>query len=275
MSPGRVECGPGMFSTAGARASSGVPGARRATVAMAAMTVHAPVLSIFISSIRSAGLDADAARVEADALADDREMPVEGVALAFLARAQDDHPGRVVAPPPDRHEHAHPELGRLLRTDDVDPEAVLLGDGAGLVGEDLGADVVGGAVRERPGEVGALADDRRHARRRPSSDAASRARRDEDQLIEVAAAAIRPPRGRSTAGRRSPGRCLGPPARRRRGSPPSMASASGDSQTASRWTVRPPSRRSAAAATRTIASRSRPRVTETDGKEPARGELAA
>ena len=56
MSPGRVECGPGMFSTAGASPSSGVPGASRATVAMAAMTVHAPVLSIFISSIRAAGL---------------------------------------------------------------------------------------------------------------------------------------------------------------------------------------------------------------------------
>ncbi len=37
-----------------------------------------------------------------------------------------------------------------------------------------------------------------------------------------------------------------------------MASASGVSQTARRWTVRPPSRRSAAAATRTIASRSSP-----------------
>ena len=45
-----------MFSTAGATARSGVPGARRATVAAAASTVHAPVLSIFISSIRSAGL---------------------------------------------------------------------------------------------------------------------------------------------------------------------------------------------------------------------------
>ena len=55
-SPGRVECGPGMFSTAGATARSGVPGASRATVAIAAMTVAAPVLSIFISSIRSAGL---------------------------------------------------------------------------------------------------------------------------------------------------------------------------------------------------------------------------
>ena len=56
MSPGRVECGPGMFSTVGATASSGVPGASRATVAIAAITVQAPVLSIFISSIRSDGL---------------------------------------------------------------------------------------------------------------------------------------------------------------------------------------------------------------------------
>ena len=56
MSPGRVECGPGMFSTAGATTSSGVPGARRATVFAATRTVQAPVLSIFISSIRSEGL---------------------------------------------------------------------------------------------------------------------------------------------------------------------------------------------------------------------------
>ena len=55
-SPGRVECGPGMFSTAGATARSGVPGARRATVSIAQMTVDAPVLSIFISSMRSDGL---------------------------------------------------------------------------------------------------------------------------------------------------------------------------------------------------------------------------
>ncbi len=45
-----------MFSTAAATARSGVPGARRATVPMAAITVHAPILSIFISSIRSDGL---------------------------------------------------------------------------------------------------------------------------------------------------------------------------------------------------------------------------
>ena len=115
MSPGRVECGPGMFSTAGATARSGVPGASRATVAMAAITVQAPVLSIFISSIRSGGLDADPARVEADALADEREVAIERVALPFPARAQDDHPRRVVAAAPDGHEHAHPELGRRAR----------------------------------------------------------------------------------------------------------------------------------------------------------------
>ena len=64
-----------------------MPGARRATVAMAAITVQAPVLSIFISSIRSAGLMRDAAGVEADALADDREMAVEGVLLALPRRS--------------------------------------------------------------------------------------------------------------------------------------------------------------------------------------------
>ena len=59
-------------------------------------------------------LDADAARVEADALADDRQVAVEGVALPFPARAHDDHPRRVVAAPADGHEHAHAELGGAL-----------------------------------------------------------------------------------------------------------------------------------------------------------------
>src|SRR5450759_3907624 len=52
-SPGRDAPGPGMFSTAGAIARSGTPGASLAAVTAAASTVHAPVLSIFISSIRS------------------------------------------------------------------------------------------------------------------------------------------------------------------------------------------------------------------------------
>ncbi len=55
-SPGRVEYGPGMFSTAGATAMTGRSGASCLMVAMAEMTVQAPVLSVFISSIRSAGL---------------------------------------------------------------------------------------------------------------------------------------------------------------------------------------------------------------------------
>ena len=104
-------------------------------------------------------LDADAAGVEADALADDREMAVELVALPFLARAHEDHPGRVVRPAADGHEHAHAELGRALLVDDVEPQAVALGDGAGLLREGLGVHLVGGAVAERPGGVGALAHD--------------------------------------------------------------------------------------------------------------------
>ena len=45
-----------MFSTAGATAMMGRSGASCLMVAMAEMTVQAPVLSVFISSIRSAGL---------------------------------------------------------------------------------------------------------------------------------------------------------------------------------------------------------------------------
>src|SRR6476661_4099853 len=121
-----------MFSTAGATARSGVPGASRATVPMAAITVQAPVLSIFISSIRSADL---------------MLMPPESkhTPLPTIARWRS-MASRSPAPP-DRHEHAHPELDRALRLDDVDPQVVLLGDGPGLLGEDLRADVVGGAVR--------------------------------------------------------------------------------------------------------------------------------
>ena len=104
-------------------------------------------------------LDADPTRIEADALADDGEVTIEAVALPFLPGAHDDHPRRVVAPPTDRHEHPHPQLGRLLGLDHVDPEAVLLGDRARLVGEDLRADVVGGPVREGPGDVRTLRDD--------------------------------------------------------------------------------------------------------------------
>ena len=151
MSPGRVECGPGMFSTAGATASSGVPGARRGD-RRDGRDHRARTGLVHLHLFHPVGrLDADAAGVEADALADDREVPVERVALPFPARAQDDHPRRVVAASADGHEHAHAELGGPLRLDDVDPQAVLLGDRPRLVGEDLGADVVGGAVRERRG----------------------------------------------------------------------------------------------------------------------------
>ena len=67
-----------------------------------------------------------------------------------------------------------PSSAARVRLDDVDPEAVLLGDRASLVGEDLGADVVGRAVGQRAGLVRALADDhaalggRPSARRRPT-----------------------------------------------------------------------------------------------------------
>ena len=137
-----------MFSTAGATARSGVPGASRATVSMAAMTVDARLVHLHL--FHPVGrLDADAAGVEADALADDRQMPPEGVLLALPAGAHDDHPGRVVAALAHRQEHAHAELARAVGLDDVDPQAVALGDRPGLVGEDRRADVVRGAVGER------------------------------------------------------------------------------------------------------------------------------
>ena len=213
MSPGRVECGPGMFSTAGATASRGVPGARRATVFAAARTVQAPALSIFISSIRSEGL--------MEMPPESKQTPLPTIARwrpsasfsPFPARADDDHPRRVVAAAADRHEHAHAHLGRTLVVDHVDPQVVLLGHCPGFLCEDLGRDVVRGTVREVAGLVGALADDlaafcravrgHRHPRLRPRGSAR-----------RGSAVRARPSRGRSHGVRTSPRPCRGPRARR-------------------------------------------------------------
>ena len=64
-----------------------MPGASRATVAMAAMTVQAPVLSIFISSIRSAGLMLIPPESKQTPLPTMREVAVERVALALRRRS--------------------------------------------------------------------------------------------------------------------------------------------------------------------------------------------
>ena len=87
MSPGRDACPPGMFSTAGATASSGSPGARRETVAMAAITVQAPILSIFISSIRSAGLMLMPPESKQTPLPTIAELPPERVLLVRRRRS--------------------------------------------------------------------------------------------------------------------------------------------------------------------------------------------
>src|SRR4029078_6309644 len=165
-SPGRVECEPGMFSTAGATPRSGVPGASPAHGTAAASPARDPgdrarrgdhrarAGLVPLHLVHPVGwLDRDAAGVEADALAHDRQVPAELVLLALLARAHHNNPGRVVAPPPDGHEQAHAHLGVLLWADDVDPQAVLLGEGVRLLGQDLGAHIVGAAVRQRPRDV--------------------------------------------------------------------------------------------------------------------------
>jgi len=120
---------------------------------MAAITVHAPIFHPL------GRLDRDPARVEAHALADDREVAVEGVLLPFPAGPHHDHPGRVVAALADGEEHTHPELAGTVGLDHVDPQVVPRGDVASLLGEDLGGDVVGRPVRQRASVVRALADD--------------------------------------------------------------------------------------------------------------------
>ncbi len=101
----------------------------------------------------------------------------------FPAGAHHDHPRRVVAAAADGHEHAHPELGRPVRLDHVDPQSVLLGDRPGLVGHDHRAQVVGRPVGERPGEVRALGHDQPTVRRRGQCRAIT-VRGDDDQLVE-------------------------------------------------------------------------------------------
>ena len=147
-----------MFSTAGASASSGVPGASRATVTMAAMTVHAPVLSIFISSIRSDGL---------------MLMPPESkqTPLPMIARCR---PRASFWPsPPERMTIIRGGLSLPFPTARNMPmpssrarsgsmtsiHRPCVRRSPGLVGEDRRVDVVRRAVGERPGGVRAFADD--------------------------------------------------------------------------------------------------------------------
>src|SRR3990172_5297826 len=109
MSPGREEWGPGMFSTAGATARSGVPGARRGAGAGGAGTGEGGPRGAAPPPRREPGdggdgrdhgagtglvhlhffhplgrLDADAAGIEADALADDGQVAAGGIELALL-----------------------------------------------------------------------------------------------------------------------------------------------------------------------------------------------
>ena len=148
-----------MFSTAGATAMSGRSGASCLMVAMAEMTVQAPVLSIFISSIRSAGLmlmPPESKQTPLPTMASSRPRESAGPPSPLRMTMKR---GVLSVPRPTAMNMPMPSAVGLLRPEDVDLQAVLLGEVRGLVGEDLRADVVGRSVRERPGVVGALADD--------------------------------------------------------------------------------------------------------------------
>ena len=105
-------------------------------------------------------LDADAAGVEADALAYESQPSTRGVLGPVLAGSEHDHPRRVVAAGSDGQKHAHAQLGGPGRFDDVDEETVALGKGTGLACQDLRRHVVGGAVVQAASQVCALPDDR-------------------------------------------------------------------------------------------------------------------
>ena len=131
------------------------------------------------------------------------------------AGAHDDHPRRVVASPPDRHEHAHAHLGRLLRADHVDPQPVLLGDRAASSASTSGETSLAARLREvaRPVAPSPMIRPRSAAARegRPVASAPGATRISSSRLRRRRA---RPPRGRSPADRTSPRRRRGRPARR-------------------------------------------------------------
>ena len=156
--PGRVAAGHVLDRGGDARAAAG-RGESRAAVAMAAITVHAPVLSIFISSIRSAGL---------------MLMPPESkqTPLPTSARCR---PSASFSPsPPDRMTIIRGGLSlpcptarnmpmpssaarRSSTTSIHRPWASAMARASSA--STCGRDVVRGAVGEAAGDVGALADD--------------------------------------------------------------------------------------------------------------------
>ena len=159
MSPGRVACPPGMFSTAGATAISGIPGASRAAVTMAAITVHAPVLSIFISSIRSAGLMLMPPESKQTPLPTSaRWRPASSLSPSSPARMTIIRGGLSLPCPTARNIPMPMSLARFSSMTSIHSPCVGRERG-GLVGEDLGRDVVRGAVREPARDVRALAHD--------------------------------------------------------------------------------------------------------------------
>ncbi len=101
-------------------------------------------------------LDADAARVEADALADDGKAPTCPVRRVPFAGTEHDHSRRVVAALPNGEEHAHAQFRCPDRPDDVYGEAVALGNSPGLACQNLRCNVVGRPVGQASSQVGAL-----------------------------------------------------------------------------------------------------------------------
>ena len=148
-----------MFSTAGATAHMGMPGASWAAVAMAWMTVAAPVLSVFISPMLAGGLRL------MPPVSKVTPLPTRASSRPRASRSRDGSERRAMKrgwlddPRPTAMNMPMPMVGGFLRADDLEPHAELAGHVAGLVGEDLGADVIGRPLRQPPRTVAAVADD--------------------------------------------------------------------------------------------------------------------
>ena len=226
-----------------------MPGASRATVAMAAMTVQAPVLSIFISSIRSDGLMLMPP--------ESKQTPLPTIARCRSSESRSPFPpermtiirGGLSLPWPTAMNMPIPSSVARSGSMTSIHRPCCSAMAPRLVGEDLGRDVVGRPIGERPGGVGALADDhaalgglRERAASPPGATRISSSSVGGADSVLVAVDRLGVVRALDDAARHE----LGDEPRRRRRA--ASTPASGASQTASARTGRPPRRRSAAAA---------------------------
>ena len=119
-SPGLVAAGPGMFSAAGITATMPTGSFMRAAAAAAANTAAAPLMSLFIAPMFSAGL------IDIPPLSNVIPLPTRAIgSFSWPGRQVLDHDqgGRLGAAAGHAQERAHLEAGDLVGAEDLDGQA--------------------------------------------------------------------------------------------------------------------------------------------------------